>query len=160
MVLAIAVLLTIAALLLRRSRWAAAALLGSRCAYAALLVQALWYFPARGGFRIATPTCEWTFGVALAVHSLQNYKHIVLFALFYLLTFAQLPNLPKARLWSAAACMTMGLFVELAQGATRVGHCRMRDLIPDAIGALIAIAVLAGLRKIWPAESVSRDAPR
>ena len=76
--------------------------------------------------------CEWTFDRALAARSLTNYAHIVLFAVFFLLTCAQLPNVRKALAWSAGACFVMGLFVELAQGMTGAGHCRMRDLIPDS----------------------------
>ena len=37
----------------------------------------------------------------------------------------------------------MGLFVELAEGISGEGHCRMRDLVPDAAGALLgAVYVL------------------
>jgi len=37
----------------------------------------------------------------------------------------------------------LGFLVEIAEGATGIHHCRMRDLIPDMAGACIgAIAVL------------------
>lgn len=146
--LVLAVLATAVALFLRCSRWASAARLVSRCAYAGLLLQALLYFPAKSAWEIGAVRCQWTFDFALAVHSLRNYPHIVLFALFFLLTYAQLWNAPKALLWSAVICMAMGLFVELAQGATGAGNCRMRDLIPDAVGALIGAGVIAGTRKL------------
>lgn len=157
MLLALAVVGTVVAWFLRRTRWARPSLLASRCAYAALLVQAVLYFPAQSGFRIGPPVCQWTFGFALGVHSLQNYPHIVLFALFFLLTYAQLREVPRAMAWSAAACLAMGLFVELAQGATGAGNCRMRDLIPDAAGALIGAGLVAAARK---ARGVKRAAPR
>ena len=149
MLLAAAVITTAVAWLARRSRWARAARLTSRCAYAALLLQAALYFPMRAGFALAAPMrCEWTFGLPLAVHSLRNYPHIVLFALFFLLTYAQLRDVPRGLLWSTVICMTMGVWVELAQGATGAGHCRMRDLIPDAVGVAIGAALLAGARKL------------
>ena len=145
---------TIAAVLLRRTRWAASSLLVSRITYAAFIIFGLLYFPARTGYRFQPVACEWTFGPALAAHSLTNYAHIVLFVLFFLLTYAQLPDVPKALIWSGAACITMGFLVELAQGVTGAGHCRMRDLIPDGVGALAgAILVIAG-RKILPRQDV------
>ena len=158
MFLALAVLTSGVAWFLRRSCWASLALLGSRCAYGALVVQALLYFPAQSGFRIGAPVCQWTFSAPLAVHSLRNYPHIILFALFFLLTYAQLRNVRNALAWAAAISMAMGLFVELAQGATGAGHCRMRDLIPDAVGALAGIAVILVVRKV-AAGRVTSDAP-
>lgn len=154
MLLALAVLVAVLALLLRRSRWASQSLLASRCAYGALIVQALWHFPARSGFRFFAPQCEWTFGPALAAHSLTNYAHIILFALFFLLTRAQFRGYRHALAASAAICMTMGLFVELAQAVTRAGHCRMRDLIPDVVGAAIAIGIIVIARKVTARASL------
>jgi hypothetical protein len=138
------VVATVAALALRRTRWRAVSLRVSRWTYA-LFPLSLLYFPMKSGFRVGPPVCQWTFGLDLAVHSLRNYPHIVLFAIFFLLTYAQLPGVRKAMLWSATACMVMGFAVELAQGVTGEGHCRMRDLIPDAAGAGVgAVLVLAG----------------
>lgn len=147
--LAFALFVTVAALLLRRSRWAALSLRVSRWTYGVFIVFALLYFPTRVGFRLAPPTCEWKFGIALAAHSLTNYPHIILFTIFFLLTYAQLPNVPTALAWSAAACVAMGFLVELGQGATGHGHCRMRDLIPDTVGALIGALLVAAGRKVW-----------
>src|ERR687886_907064 len=58
-----------------------------RWAYITLVVLGLLYFPASVGFRLDPHPCELTFGMALAVHSLTNYPHIVLFASFFLMTF-------------------------------------------------------------------------
>jgi len=45
--------------------------------------------------------------------------------------------------WSFLACFALGFLVEIAEGATGIHHCRMRDLIPDMAGASLgAIAVL------------------
>ena len=143
--LVIIAVVTIAAIALRRTRWAAVSLRISRWTYALVMPLSLLYFPMKSGFLLHAPVCEWTFGPALALHSLTNFPHIILFAIFYLLTYAQLPRVSKAGLWSFAACMVMGLLVELAQGSSGHGHCRMRDLIPDAAGAAIgAVLVLVG----------------
>ena len=150
--LALAIATTAIALLLRRTRWAAQSLFASRVAYTLLIASPFVYFPAKVGFRLTALKCEWTFDSALAVHSLTNYAHIVMFTFFFLLTYAQLPNVRRALAWSAAACFAMGLVVELAQGATGAGNCRMRDLIPDSVGAFVgAIVVLSGreLHRLW-----------
>lgn len=137
-----AVIATVAAIALRRTRWARPARLLSRGIYALLVVSPLIYFPFRSGFRLEPIACEWTFGPALAMHSLTNFPHIVLFAFFFLLTYAQLLDVRRALLWSAAACLAMGFLVEIAQGVTRAGHCRMRDLIPDAVGAFAGMLLV------------------
>jgi hypothetical protein len=38
----------------------------------------------------------------------------------------------------------MGLVVELEEGATRTGNCRLTDLLPDLAGALVALLLVAG----------------
>lgn len=134
----------VAAFLLRRTALARPALWASRIAYVVLVAQAPYYFAAKGGFQVSAPVCQWTFGLDLAMHSLTNYPHIVLFALFFLLTYAQMPSHPRAAVLAAAGTLAMGLLVELAQGVTGEGHCRMRDLIPDAAGASIGFILLKG----------------
>jgi len=116
---------------------------GVRWAYFTFVVLSLLYFPASAGFRLAPRPCELTFGLQLATHSLTNYAHIVLFALFFLMTRAQLRmSVPRAIAWAAAATLTMGMLVELAQGVTGGGHCRLRDLIPDAAGIVLGSIVV------------------
>src|SRR5688572_20559608 len=141
--LALALLGVVLALALRRTRWARASLWFSRLTYAGLVLQAPLYFLAKGGFRISSPDCEWTFGLALARHSLTNYGHIILFMVFFLLTYAQLPGVPRRIMWTVGATMAMGLLVEFAQGVSGHGHCRMRDLIPDSVGALAGFAIVS-----------------
>ena len=41
--------------------------------------------------------------------------------------------------------LTVGALLELAQGLTGAGHCRLRDLLPDPAGALLGWALLVGL---------------
>lgn len=141
--LAFALVATVAALALRRTRWAVASLWISRVAYGLLVLQAPMYFLAQGGFRLSSPVCEWTFSFALARHSLRNCPHIVLFTAFFLLTYAQLPGARMRVIWSIVATLGMGLLVELAQAVSGHGHCRMRDLIPDSVGALLGLAMVS-----------------
>jgi hypothetical protein len=39
--------------------------------------------------------------------------------------------------------LVMGALLEIAQGLTGQGHCRLRDLVPDATGALLALLLIA-----------------
>ena len=127
------------------------ALRGLRWAYVAFMVLGLLYFPLKVNFRFAPRPCQLIFGPSLAVHSLTNFPHIVLFALGYVLTAAQF-QLSKwsSFLWSAALIVFFGALVEIMQGVTGEGNCRARDLIPDTAGALIgALIVLALYRIGW-----------
>lgn len=147
--LAALILVTLGAVALRGSRWAAVSLRISRWVYAAFIVYGLLYFPLEsGGYRAQAPSCEWTFDLALAIHSLTNVNHIIMFGIFFALTVAQLRGVRGAMLWAMGACLAMGFLVELSQGATGVGHCRMRDLIPDTAGALAGMLVVA-VAKNW-----------
>jgi hypothetical protein len=114
-----------------------------RWAYAACVVLGLLYFPWSVGFRLDPHPCELTFGLSLAVFSLTNYAHIVLFTIFFLMTSTLFRTLDRrAFAWAAAATVVMGALVEIAEGVTGRGHCRLRDLIPDSAGALIGAAIL------------------
>ena len=127
------------------------ALRGVRWAYVAFVVTGLLYFPAGVGFRLAPRPCQLAFDIPLALHSLTNYAHVVLFALFFVMTSAQFRTSDRrAFVWSAAATVAMGALVEVAQGVTGEGNCRLRDIIPDAAGVLVgAIAVLLLKRMGW-----------
>ena len=75
-----------------------------------------------------------------------------MFAIFFILSWAQLPSTKRPMAWSFAACFIMGLLVEIAEGATGIHHCRMRDLIPDVAGASIgALLVMIGQKLGSPA---------
>jgi len=133
---------TCIALALRRTRWSETALRASRWTYSIVFPLSLLYFPLKAG-GVRPLECEWTFSASLAVDSLSNIPHMVGFAIFFMLAVAQLPNVKHAIAWSFAASFAMGSLVEIAEGATGIHHCRMRDLIPDMAGACIgAIAVL------------------
>ena|ERR1700730_2179282 len=116
---------------------------GVRWAYITFVVLGLLYFPASVGFRLDPKPCELTFDMPLAIHSLTNYPHIVLFALFFVMTSAQLRMSNWSRFaWAAMAAIIMGVLVELAEGITGNGHCRSRDMIPNAVGILIGSVIV------------------
>lgn len=124
-----AVLIVLFLLALWRYRWA----------YVAFAVLGLVYFPMNVGFHLNPQACEMLPSVGLAVSSLGNHPHIVGFSFFFLLSYIQFRgSSSRARFaWAALATLTMGALVELAEGISGLGHCRMRDLIPDAAGALL-----------------------
>ncbi|HZH30455.1 MAG TPA: VanZ family protein [Pyrinomonadaceae bacterium] len=144
---------------------------GVRWAFVAFVVSGLLYFPARAGFQFDPHPCQLNFDSALAVHSLSNYAHIVLFALFFLMTRAQFRSPDRAALaWSALATILMGALVEVAQGLTGEGNCRARDLIPDTLGILLGSIIAMLLKRIgwrptptwsvrWRRDTQQRPAP-
>ena len=124
---------------------------GVRWAYALGAFVALLSFPARTGFELDPKACELLVGSELALHSFTNYAHIILFGLFALISRAQFRG-SHANVWAFAATLVMGLLLELAQGLSGQGHCRMRDLLPDAAGALIALFALEAGRRAFRAR--------
>jgi hypothetical protein len=95
---------------------------GIRWAYVAFVVLALVYFPASVDFDLRPRACELTFDARLAAFSLTNYAHIILFALFFLLSNAHAAATgrpPRAALaFAAVATFTMRALVELTEGVT------------------------------------------
>jgi len=145
---------TCIALALRRTRWSETALRASRWTYAIVFPLSLLYFPLKAG-GVRPLDCEWTFSVSMAVASLSNIPHMAGFAIFFMLSVAQLPNAKHAMAWSFVASFGLGLLVEIAEGATGIHHCRMRDLVPDMAGAAIGAIVVLIVRRLAAATSVS-----
>jgi hypothetical protein len=72
--------------------------------------------------------------------------HIALFAIFFALTALQFEQLNQRALrWSLLATVALGVLVELEEGASRTGNCRLTDVLPDITGALIAGAAVLGV---------------
>jgi len=122
------------------------ALRGKRWAYLAFVVLGLLYFPAQTHWRVHAPRCEQLIPtMQVLVLSLRNYAHIALFAGFYWMSWVQFRRADARIVWAFLATLLVGALVEIAEGVTLrgVGHCRLRDLVPDAAGALGAALVLA-----------------
>jgi hypothetical protein len=76
--------------------------------------------------------------------------HIALFACFFLLTAAQFNRIDRRSLsWSLGATVALGLLVELEEGWTRTGNCRLTDVLPDLAGGLVAMSVLIAAVTGW-----------
>jgi hypothetical protein len=146
-VLAVVAVVTSIAVALRRTRWSETALRASRWTYSIVFPLSLLYFPIKAG-GVRPVQCEWTFNASLALYSLRNFPHIIMVAVFFMLTVAQLPNVKHAMAWSFAACLVMGFLVEIAEGATGIHHCRMRDLIPDTAGACAGAIAVSIVRRL------------
>jgi hypothetical protein len=136
------------ALLAPRRRW--------RCwAFIGFVALGLFSFALRAGWP-ATPlsprACELVVAPTLALYSFRNSPHIVLFAACFLVARAAFRDdgtdghaRRRADVGAFATTMIVGALVELAEGLSGSGHCRLRDLLPDATGALLGWALLAGL---------------
>ncbi len=111
-----------------------------RWAYGAYVIYAVLRIPSRTGFHLQAPTCNWQLTSQNFAASLTKVPHVVLFGFFFLLTVAQFDRPDRrAVTWSFLATAGMGVLIELEEGATRTGYCRMTDVAPDAMGALIAL---------------------
>src|SRR5213076_2075732 len=117
------------------------ALRGKRWAYLAFVVLGLVYFPAQTHFRLHALKCE------QILPSLHNYAYIALFAGFYWMSWVQFGRSDARGIGALVATLLVGALVEIAEGMTGGGrgqaHCRVRDLVPDAAGALGAALLLA-----------------
>src|SRR5713101_3397397 len=120
------------------------ALRGKRWAYLAFVLLGLLYFPAQTHFRVHAPKCEQLLPtLQLLVPLLHNYAYIALFAGFYWMSWVQFGRSDARGIWALVATLLVGALVEIAEGMTGRGHCRLRDLVPDAAGALGAALLLA-----------------
>jgi hypothetical protein len=119
------------------------AIRGSRWAYAGFAMWILLYFPASMGFRMAPKACDLTLNLPLALQSLSNYAHIVLFCIFFLVTTMHFYwSGWRSFAWSIGLTMAMGAAMEIAEGLSGTHHCKTMDLIPDFVGALLGLVVV------------------
>ncbi len=125
------------------------ALRGARWAYAIFIILAFVWIPARTGFHLHRPPCDPRITFDLALNSLSKYKHVVLFAAFFVMTWVQCRRSRYALLIAVVATLATGVLIELEEGATGTGYCRATDLLPDAVGG----AVGAAIATIWRART-------
>jgi hypothetical protein len=119
---------------------------GRRWAYVLFIVLGLAYFPLQVGFRLNPRACQLVFDKDLALFSLTNYAHIILFAIFFLISTVQFARYEWAQAYTllaaAGATVVMGALVELAQSLSGHHNCRLRDLIPDSAGAVLGAVIV------------------
>ena len=143
-----------------------------RVAFVAFVTAGVASFAFRAGWPAAplTPTrCEGLVGVALAMHSFRNTPHIILFGLCFLLARAQFAPAPllraspsnrRAGVSALAVTIVVGALVEVAEGVTGSGHCRLRDLLPDTAGALLGWGTLLVLSAMLARSRSGLPVPR
>src|SRR4051812_27536364 len=122
------------------------ALRGKRWAYFAFVLLGLLYFPAQTHFRLHVPKCEQLLPtLQVVVLSLHNYAYIALFAGFYWMSWLAFQRSDARGVWALLATLLVAALIEVAEGMTMAGrgHCRVRDLVPDAAGAVGAALLLA-----------------
>lgn len=120
------------------------ALRGKRWAYLAFVVLGLLYFPAQVHFRVHAPKCQQVIPTMnVVVLALQNYVALALFAGFCWMSWVQFRRSKARFIWAVMATVVAGVLVEIAEGMTTRGSCRLRDLVPAAAAALGAALVLA-----------------
>ena len=73
----------------------------------------------------------------LFVPELSPHKSLSLFALLSLTEFKGSHAYFRAFL----ATIVMGALVELAEGVSGQGHCRMRDMLPNTAGAILGLLI-------------------
>src|SRR3954468_4609526 len=116
---------------------------GKRWAFIALIALAIASFPVRSNFSFLYRPCEVGFDWSLAVYSLLNFNNVILFFAFFLMAAAQLPmQRPRHFVVAIAMTVAMGVIVEVSETMWGRGNCRVRDLIPDGLGALIGAGVV------------------
>ena len=113
------------------------------------MLVAVLRIPARVGFRLVVPVCDTRLTLANAGISMTKVPHIALFAVFFVLTALQFKQLNQRALRvSLLASVSLGMLVELEEGASRTGNCRLTDVLPDITGALIASAAVLGVTTV------------
>jgi hypothetical protein len=124
---------------------------GIRWAYYLFISAGLLYFPIRAGFELSPRACQLALDLSLVSQSLTNYGHLQMFALFFLITSAQVRMDSRSGFVRAGvATVIMGALVEAAQGITGAGNCRLRDLIPDTAGAFLGAVLVLGWQAAVP----------
>jgi VanZ family protein len=82
--------------------------------------------------------------------SMSKVPHLVLFALFFLVTLVQYDRVSAQSVRVALlVTLALGLLVELEEGASRTGNCRLTDVLPDVAGAAMAGILVVGLIALW-----------
>ena len=123
---------------------------GRRWLYGAYMAVAVLRIPARVRFHLAAPRCDTRLTLKNAGLSMTKVPYMVLFAVFFIITLLQFERFNlRAFSWSLVATAGLGLLVELEEGASRTGNCRLTDVLPDVAGAAIAGIILLVMFTLW-----------
>lgn len=80
-----------------------------------------------------------------------------LFGIFFLMTLAQFHTWSRSAFaWAGLITVAMGALVELAEGVSGSRNCRLRDVVPDAAGAVLGMGfalLWIGARLQWQTRS-------
>ncbi len=124
-----------------------ATLLGKRWAYIAFMLSSFLYFPAQVGLHIDPKSCEMLVPLNLALYSFHNYGHEILFTLFFVVSvihFSRGSDSHRSVLVkSAIGSLLYGLIIEIGEGISGHGHCRLRDLLPDSAGIVAGLMIVS-----------------
>ncbi len=122
------------------------ALRGKRWAYLAFVVLGLLSYPAQAHWRVHAPKCQLVIPtMQMVVLGVQNYVLVAVFAVFCWMSWVQFRWSKPRAFWALLATVFAGALVEIAEGMTARGSCRVRDLVPAAAAGLGVALVLA----IW-----------
>jgi hypothetical protein len=136
------------------------AIRGVRWAYAGFALFILLQFPASVGFRLHPQACYLTVNPELALYSLSNYPHMILFGIFFIVTGLHFRfSSWRSLAWTIGLTMAMGAAMEIAQGLSGTHHCKAIDLVPDFIGALVGLLVVVLGRTIASSGLSRRNGP-
>ena len=134
------------------------AIRGARWAYAGFALWILLQFPASVGFRLHPKACYLTVNPPLALYSLSNYPHMILFGIFFIVTALHFRlSSWRSLAWAIGLTVAMGAAMEIAQGLSGTHHCKASDLIPDFVGALVGLIVVILGRTIASARLSRRN---
>ena len=121
------------------------ALFGKRWAYVAFILASLVYFPAKVGFHLDPHSCELLVPFSLAMYSFQNFGHEILFTLFFIVSAIHFSWTGESRrtvlIKAIAGSLIDGALIEIGEGISGRGHCRLRDLLPDSAGIVAGMVL-------------------
>jgi hypothetical protein len=69
-------------------------------------------------------------------------------------------NATSAFMWAGLMTLVMGALVEIGEGISGRGNCRLRDLVPDSAGVLLgttAVLLWRRARSWFPRTSIDDD---
>jgi hypothetical protein len=103
-------------------------------AFAALAIT-----PFQAGLATRSFTCDFGLDAADWLEGIANPKHLIAYAIIAALAVLALPGRP---LWQrVAVALAISLGVELEQAIFMDGHCRLRDMVPNFIAAVMGAAI-------------------